>query len=138
MGDRLPGVRAVLRHGGRYLLVRHNNRLPENAGKWGTPGGHIEAGDADPVEALRREMREEFNTEIEVLGLVGVYEYRSREHMVFLATPSSTDFVTDPAEILDYAWLTAAEVAEWAAAGRLHTGFELDAIRRSLILFPLD
>lgn len=132
MSGHPPRVRAVLHHAGRFLLVQHNNKRPENIGKWGTPGGGVEPGDADLVEALRREMREEFETEIDVLGFIRTYEYGKREHHVFLASPLRTAFSPDPAEILDYRWLTVAEIRAWDAADRLHTGFELDAVERSL------
>lgn len=134
MGAHMPRVRAVLHHTGRFLLAQHNNTIPENIGKWGLPGGGVEKSDIDLVEALRREMREEFETEIVVQGFVETYEYKKREHHVYLASPLQHEFVTDPNEILAYRWLSAAEIAAWDAANRLHTGFELDAIQRSLAI----
>ncbi|MBQ2262514.1 MAG: NUDIX hydrolase [Loktanella sp.] len=47
---------AVLRHGGRVLLVRRRN--PPDAGRWGFPGGHVEAGETAMAAALR-ELAEE-------------------------------------------------------------------------------
>ncbi|MBN2469749.1 MAG: NUDIX hydrolase [Anaerolineae bacterium] len=138
MSGHPPRVRAVLHHAGRFLLVQHNNKRPENIGKWGTPGGGVEPGDPDLVEALRREMREEFEIEIDVHEFVQTYEYHKREHHVFLASPARTNFILDPEEILDYRWLTVEEIRAWDAAGRLHTGFELDAVERSLRLLAAD
>ena len=134
MSNHPPRVRAVLYHTGRFLLVQHNNFRPETIGKWGTPGGRVEHWDADLEEALRREIREEFETEIDIRAFVGTYEYRKREHHVFLAFPVRTQFMLDPDEILDYRWLTLDEIRAWEAADRLHTGFELDAVERSLRL----
>ena len=51
---RIPAVRAVVLHEGRFLLAQHHNYLPGTIGKWGLPGGRIEATDADLVAALRR------------------------------------------------------------------------------------
>lgn len=134
MGEHLPRVRAVLYHEDRFLLAQHNNKSPENIGKWGLPGGGVEFYDIDLKEALRREIREEFEIEIDIWKYVETYEYKKREHHVFLASPLQLQFVTDINEILDYRWLTADEIIKWEAANRLHTGFELDAIQRSLAI----
>lgn len=134
MGNHLPRVRVVLYHDHRFLLAQHNNKAPENIGKWGLPGGGVEQFDSDLQEALRREIREEFEIEIDIWKFIETYEYKKREHHVFLASPLQLNFVTDPAEILDYRWLTAAEIIGWEAENRLHTGFELDAIQRSLAI----
>lgn len=131
-----PAVRAVLRYDNRYLLAQHNNIKPENIGKWGTPGGRIETSDGDLTAALKREIWEEFQVEIQIAGFIKTYIHSSREHHVFAATPAHTQFVVDHNEVLDIRWLTLGEVIEWHHAGKLHTGFELDAIERSLTLFP--
>ncbi|WP_322895269.1 MULTISPECIES: NUDIX hydrolase [unclassified Yoonia] len=47
---------AVLRHAGQVLLVRRRN--PPDAGRWGFPGGHVEAGETALAAALR-ELAEE-------------------------------------------------------------------------------
>ncbi|HLY26224.1 MAG TPA: NUDIX hydrolase [Aggregatilineales bacterium] len=129
---RIPAVRAVVTYEGRYLLAQHHNYLPETIGKWGLPGGRIEAYDADLVAALRRELHEEFAMTAEIVGFVAMYTYRDRTHQIFLARPHSVDFVINANEILGTAWLTLDEVAEWHRSGRLHTGFEFPAIRASV------
>jgi NADH pyrophosphatase NudC (nudix superfamily) len=84
------------------------------------------------IAALRRELLEEFAMTVDIVGFVAVYTYRCRAHQVFLANPHSINFTVKTDEILGTAWLTLAEVAEWHKQGRLHTGFELPAIRASL------
>jgi ADP-ribose pyrophosphatase YjhB (NUDIX family) len=129
---RIPAVRAVVLHEGRFLLAQHHNHLPGTVGKWGLPGGRIESWDADLVAALRRELNEEFAMTADIVGFVAVYTYRCRAHQVFLAKPHSVNFIVKTDEILGMAWLTLEEVTEWHEKGELHTGFELPAIRASL------
>ncbi len=129
---RIPAVRAVVVHEGRFLLAQHHNHLPDTIGKWGLPGGRIEAWDADLISALRRELHEEFAMTADIIGFVAVYTYRCRAHQVFVAKPHSLNFIINTDEILGTAWLTLQEVSQWHAKGQLHTGFELPAIRASL------
>ncbi|MHB8626837.1 MAG: NUDIX hydrolase [Aggregatilineales bacterium] len=132
---RASAVRAVVIHEGRYLLAQHHNYLPDTIGKWGLPGGRIESKDADLCAALRRELYEEFTMTADIVGFVAMYTYRDRTHHIYLARPHSLDLNIDANEILNITWLTLAEVGTWHAQGRLHTGFELPAIRASVRRF---
>jgi 8-oxo-dGTP pyrophosphatase MutT (NUDIX family) len=132
---RVPAVRAVIIHEGKFLLAQHHNHLPETIGKWGLPGGRIEATDADLIAALRRELQEEFDMTADIIGFVAMYTYRERAHQIFLAKPHSIDFRVNTNEILGTVWLTLPEVVEWHQAGQLHTGFELAAIKASVARF---
>jgi ADP-ribose pyrophosphatase YjhB (NUDIX family) len=60
----------VLDEEGRILLARR--AYEPDAGKWDVPGGFLEEGE-DPVEGLRRELREEAGIEIELGDFVGVF-----------------------------------------------------------------
>ena len=60
----------VLDEEGRVLLSRR--AFEPQAGKWDIPGGFLEEGE-EPLDALRRELREEAGVEIEPLELAGIW-----------------------------------------------------------------
>lgn len=64
-------VGAILRNGGRVLLVRRAN--PPSRGLWAVPGGRVEPGETLEA-AVRREVLEETGLRVRVVGLLGVAE----------------------------------------------------------------
>ena len=60
------------------VLIAQRPPADKLAGKWEFPGGKIEAGET-PQECLKREIKEEFDVEIEVLDFFAesVYAYES-------------------------------------------------------------
>lgn len=65
-------VAAVIRDGDKIFATARG--YGEFKGQWEFPGGKIEA-DETPQEALRREIKEELEAEIEVLDLIDTIEY---------------------------------------------------------------
>ena len=63
----------VLDDAGRVLLARR--KFEPEAGKWDVPGGFLEE-DEEPLDGLRRELREEAGVEIEPLELAGIWADR--------------------------------------------------------------
>ena len=127
IGNEIKRVRCVLARNDHYLLVLHNNRLPENYGKWGLPGGVLDNGE-EPTTGLRRELKEEFQIAIGDVVLLGDWEYRDEYHRVFGCYFEGRIEYHDSNEILEINWLTYDGVVHLTESGQLHTGFELDAI----------
>jgi ADP-ribose pyrophosphatase YjhB (NUDIX family) len=66
-----PTASAVVVDGeGRVLLARR--AIEPDLGKWDLPGGFLEEGE-EPVDGLRRELREETGLEVEPLAFLGVW-----------------------------------------------------------------
>lgn len=65
-------VAAVIRDGNRIFATARG--YGEFKGQWEFPGGKIEIGET-PKDALKREIREELETEIEVYDLIDTIEY---------------------------------------------------------------
>ena len=91
----------------------------EFKGQWEFPGGKIEAGEL-PEQALRREIREELDTDIEVGGLLTTIEYDYPAFHLsmdcFWAQVKSGELVLKEAEAAR--WLTANELydVQWLPA----------------------
>jgi ADP-ribose pyrophosphatase YjhB (NUDIX family) len=73
----------VLDHGGRVLLARR--AFEPERGKWDLPGGFLAEGE-EPLDGLRRELREEAGVEIEPLEFVGVWVDRYGDDEDAIAT----------------------------------------------------
>lgn len=65
------GVGAVVFRGGDVLIIRRGK--PPFEGRWSIPGGGLDYGEA-LEDAVRREVREETGVEIDIIGLIDVYE----------------------------------------------------------------
>ncbi len=102
----------IERADGRVLLIRHVYR---NRSRWGVPGGLLKKGEA-PVDAARREVREEVGVDIELIGepAVNVDAIPRRIDIVFrarLVSEEDADRVTPQSvEILDARWFSPVEL----------------------------
>lgn len=111
-----PCAGALVAHERRVLLVRR--AVEPWARHWDIPGGFCEP-DEHPVDAARREVREETGLEIEVGGLLGMWMDRygvaeagapptATLNIYFHAAPTRGVEVTiDPAEVDEVGWFSA-------------------------------
>jgi ADP-ribose pyrophosphatase YjhB (NUDIX family) len=67
----IVAVSAVIFLEGSVLLARRNQA--PGRGQWSLPGGAVELGESH-LEALKRELREEASINVEIGGLIGVFD----------------------------------------------------------------
>ena len=83
--DRWPvSVKGVLGWDGRVVVLRNRR------GEWELPGGRLDATDASPEAALRREMGEELGLDVEVGPLVDSWIYDVEGKRVLILTFACT------------------------------------------------
>ncbi len=107
---------------GRLLLLQQESEAKGN--KWGPPAGGMKAHE-DPMEAARREAREEMGVEVELTGLIGVYtadrgEEKSGLAFVFRGRVISGNIVPAEGEIRDYGYFDTVGVEKIIAQGMLY------------------
>ena len=101
----------------RVLLTRRT--IPPFLGQWVMPGGKIDLG--EPIlKALHREVMEEVGLQVEVEGLVDVFEHlspgESLDHFVILyyrCRPLSCDVNHNPGEVSEARWVSREELADY-------------------------
>lgn len=113
----ISSVKALLKHQGKYLVLREDLHKGE---VWDLPGGKIEYGES-PQQALTREIKEELDLEVTIVRSVGVWYFFSQhnKHQVichtFLCEPKgelNIDTSKNPADehFSELKWLTIEEI----------------------------
>ena len=72
-------VAALIEKDNKYLIARRIYGNPEVVGKWEFPGGKVEPNE-DEMKAIEREIREEFELNVEEISFLinNIYEYPNR------------------------------------------------------------
>ena len=130
---RFRTVRCIIRREDRFLLVIHRGARTMSRRAWGLPGGRIERHE-DFEETARREIREELSITLGELREVGDYRYKGALHRVMATDFDGNVIEFQRKELFKIGWKTLDEIAALAAADRLHTGFEHEAIADFLAL----
>ena len=114
-------VAAVIKRGDKYLCMqRCRSKYDYISERWEFPGGKVEEGE-DDREALKREIKEEMDWDINVEELISIIDYDYPDFSVTIAAylchgNDHDDF--NLLEHLKYRWLTRKELPllEWTAA----------------------
>lgn len=100
---------------GRVLLLRRSEDRRYAPGQWCWPGGKIEEGEA-PEEALRRELREELDVEVEIIRPGTPYHLKTPhahwEVFPFLCRLNG-EFTLQGDEHLEARWVCLEELEEY-------------------------
>ena len=95
---------------GKVSLSKRGPKARNESGKWDFPGGSVEFGE-NLQDALKREIKEEFNIDIEITGLLEVCNHiipEEKQHWVsptFIAKlVSGNPEIMEPGKIDDIGW----------------------------------
>ena len=110
--NELDVVAAVIRHNGKILCMqRAEGKNIETSFKWEFPGGKIEDGETGEM-AIKREIQEELEINIVVVGEIGKFEHTFADFVMHM---TCFDCTTNNPEIklidhIAYKWLDAREL----------------------------
>lgn len=133
-------VGVLVEQDGKFLLVRESK--PGREGLYNTPGGHVEPHET-LFESAVREVREESGYEIELTGLLTVYQtilpHINVSGPVFAARVVGGS-AKPTAEHPEVRWFSIEELRELEAGKRLFTSYPVYAAELLLAgkLLPLD
>ena len=101
--------------------------------RWGLPGGGIEWRES-PERAVSSELGEELDIYVPEHDLIelGVFHYKRGDHIVYGAEVPTQIQEYDDSELLDIGWFNFNEINDLESSGKLHAGYEREAIERYL------
>lgn len=110
-----PVVLAVIEQDNKYLFTKRVDEFPGYHGKWQLPGGGLEFGE-NPVEGLRRELREELGVEVKDVKLIPFVDTRVRNDwqgifisfLCRLENPDAEIYLNEEAS--EYRWFEKEEI----------------------------
>ena len=108
------------------FLIAQRNLNKDQGGLWEFPGGKVETGETYK-EALKREIKEEFNADIEVEEYIGenFYHYPEKDiKLIFLKAKLLNDKI-ELNEHEDFSWITKEEKDKFEFAGADKKVFDL-------------
>lgn len=118
-------VAGIIYKDNKFLIAQRNLKKAQG-GLWEFPGGKVEKGETYE-EALIREIREEFNADIEVEEYVGenIHHYPEKDiKLIFYKAKLLSDNI-ELIEHEDFRWITKQEKNEFKFAGADEKVFEI-------------
>ena len=101
---RTSGVKTVVEHNGRWLMIRHSY----GRGHWTFPGGTVGRRET-PDAAATREVREEVGLSVTTVIPIGVYrtdrEYKKDTVHIFRALVDVDELRINPREVAEATWV---------------------------------
>lgn len=107
-------VNALIKNpsGDKFLIVKRNSKSKIHPSLWMFPGGKVEANE-DLIEALKREIKEETNLEINNIKKISEYEYKRPDNSITFgicfSAASTTENIKLNNELEDFKWITPQE-----------------------------
>jgi len=95
-------VNAIIIEKGKILTVKRNKE--PYRGMYGLPGGHVEVGETKKV-ALIRELKEETNSEIEIISYLGKLRNNGNDVYFYKSNIVSSKPFKENSEIKELKWL---------------------------------
>jgi len=102
------GAAVVIEHGKSVLMVRNTY----GSGLWGFPGGRAKRVET-PVQAARREVREEVGIELPTLDSLGFFSFQTYDIHAFRAVVDSSYVRIDPGEIAEAVWVPLRDIGNY-------------------------
>lgn len=110
------GVGAILiNNEGKVFITQRGEKAQNEKGTWEIPGGSVELGET-LEQALKREMKEEYDVEIELIELLGVFDHIIPEDNQHWVSPSficklirGTPTIIEPEKCAAIGWFSLAE-----------------------------
>lgn len=106
------GVKAFIFFQGKVLLIRNTYGI----GHWTLPGGGVGRKEL-PIDAVKREVKEEVGIILDQIKCIGSYEstkqYKRDTVYVFSAQVFSSDFKIDKTEIAEVGWFSLDSLPEF-------------------------
>ena len=125
-------MKAFVEHEGKVLILRESATHKSNtgAGSYDVPGGRVDAGE-NPMEALRREVKEETGLEVEIGQLFSMLEWQRPIYgedcqifgLYFRCTTTDTA-VQLSKEHDQFEWIDPKDHESYTTIGDMHKVFE--------------